>query len=87
MTIEEELAEARQEVTELEAELENAHIEHLSDAQRRARCYADELLTCAITIAGLDETNRNELDIALDVVRARAEDHGILRRRPPLPVS
>jgi hypothetical protein len=68
VTTEEELAEARARIADLEAELENAHFEQLNDAQRRAIAYADELLTCAITIAGLDDTALNELDIALDVV-------------------
>ena len=31
---------------------------------------ADELLACAITIAGLDETGSDELDVALDMVGA-----------------
>ena len=83
MTAQEELAEARARIAELEADLANAYIEQENDARRRANDLADELLTCAITIAGLSETEVDELDIALDTVRHRAEEHGILRRRPP----
>jgi hypothetical protein len=83
VTADEELAEAKRQVTELQDELADAYREQLDQAQRLAVACADELLACAITIAGLDETGRNELDIALDTVRRRAEDHGILRRRPP----
>jgi hypothetical protein len=83
VTADHELAEARAQVAELQAELENAHLEHLAHARRVAVMCADELLACAITIAGLDETGSNELDVALDMVRRRAEEHGILRRRPP----
>lgn len=83
MTTDDELAEARARIAELEAEVENNYGEELADAQRRAVACADELLRCAVTIAGLGETARDELDIALDMVRGRAEEHGILRRRPP----
>jgi hypothetical protein len=83
VTADEELAEARRQVSELQDELADAYREQLAHAQRLAIACADELLTCAITIAGLDETGRDELDIALDTVRGRAEEHGILRRRPP----
>lgn len=83
MTADEELAETRARVADLEAELENAYGEELAGAQRRAIACADELLRCAVIIAGLGETARDELDIALDMVRSRAEEHGILRRRPP----
>lgn len=83
MSIEEELVEARRQVAELQEELECSRIEHLDDTRLRATRCADELLTCALTINGLDETAGDELDIALDTVRRRAEEHGILRRRPP----
>lgn len=83
MTVEEELAEARERIADLEAELDNAYGEQINDARRRAITYADELLTCAITIAGLDDAAPDELDLALDIVRQRAEEHGILQRRPP----
>lgn len=83
MSAPDELADARERIADLEAELRNAHIEQENDARRRANDLADELLTCAITIAGLSETAVDELDIALDTVRRRAEEHGILRHRPP----
>jgi hypothetical protein len=87
VTADEELDEARARIADLGAELENAHGEQLADAQRRAITYADELLTCAITIAGLGESALDELDIALGIVRRRAEEHGILRPRLPRVVS
>ena len=83
MTVHDELAQAKERIADLEAELSNAHGEREYDARRRADDLADELLTCAITIAGLSETAVDELDIALDTVRRRAEEHGILRHRPP----
>lgn len=83
MSTQEELAKARRQVVELQEELEGARVDHLNDARQRAIRCADELLTCALTINGLDETAGEELDIALDMVRRRAEEHGILQRRPP----
>lgn len=83
------LSEALRAAEDLRAELGNAHAEQISDARRRAQLYADELLTCALTVAHLEGRGLAgvELDIALDWVRSRAEEVGLLQRRPPRPVT
>ena len=81
------LSDALRDVSDLREELASAHHEQLAGAERRARLHVDELLTSAIDIAGLDDSGRSELDIALELVRSRAEEVGLLQRKPPRPVS
>lgn len=83
-----EWAAVRAAIADLEAELTNAHLDQLADAHRRATLYADQLLSCALSITGFGGGDgRSSLDVALDIVRDRAHVHGLRQRRGPHPVS
>jgi hypothetical protein len=81
----EELARAQAELRETREDLENSEQYAFEAAQRRAVLYARELLAEAVTIAGRTSfhDSRDELAIALDIVREQAQDVGLLRRTPP----
>jgi hypothetical protein len=81
-----ELRQARRTIKELHEELRHEENERLDDTRRRASLCAEELLTCAATLAGHpseDRISRNELEIALAIVRRRAEERWLLQRRTP----
>lgn len=85
----ESLEQALEAVKDLRGELANARAEQVSDAHRRAQFYADELLTCALTIARLEGGDGDgiELDVALEKVRSRAKEHGLLQHGPPRAIT
>lgn len=88
------LDQATQRIRELERtladakdDLESTTAEFLASAQLRAQRLADELLTSTIDIVGLSGSSRDELDVAIEVLRTRADEHGLLRRHPPRSVT
>lgn len=81
------ISDLERKLADVEEDFESTMTEFLGSAQLRAQRLADELLTATIDIVGLSGSSRDELDVAIEVLRSRADEHGLLRRRPPRSVK
>lgn len=83
MSTEQDPTAARAEIADLRSQLNDTEQEMLRTAQRQVTVFSEELLACAVIVAGMDGTERSELEVALDAVRDKAQAVGLLQHRPP----